>query len=348
MTHLQRHRLESVSDHSGPSSSSSKSDSSDGSVSEICEVMQDWSLDGSDPHSHPMQLHHPNNHQHHLLHNPHHHHHHHHHNHHRHQPHHRTSILSTHDHLQQSQEQQQQQHQQQQHMGGMISPNSSYTHEDVDEQDDDLEYTKHDLISLDNGVITDYERAQVESFFSGLGTEVYVSSSLANLYERLGKEDWRLVFTGIPVLLHDKGSTRSRCTPRVSFVLAERGTCFALWKDTIDNLSDYKVAAAAFHTMCLSADHRKVIGFSFDSNQAAREMWVRVEELTSNPENIALSAPGRKRKTQKRAKPIVLPPKSQISQPCQFNHVTSVTTSDTQRYFSLQAFVSAPVKHRSP
>uniref|UniRef100_A0A182TS98 WH1 domain-containing protein n=1 Tax=Anopheles melas TaxID=34690 RepID=A0A182TS98_9DIPT len=178
--------------------------------------------------------------------------------------------------------------------------------------------------------------------------QVYVSSSLANLYERVGKEDWRLVFTGIPVLLHDKGSTRSRCTPRVSFVLAERGTCFALWKDTIDNLSDYKVAAAAFHTMCLSADHRKMIGFSFDSNQAAREMWVRVEELTSNPENIALSAPGRKRKTQKRAKPIVLPPKSQISQPCQFNHVTSVTTSDTQRYFSLQAFVSAPVKHRSP
>uniref|UniRef100_A0A182W7J7 WH1 domain-containing protein n=1 Tax=Anopheles minimus TaxID=112268 RepID=A0A182W7J7_9DIPT len=342
MTHLQRHRLESVSDHSGPSSSSSKSDSSDGSASEICEVMQEWSLDGSDPQSHPMQLHHHNNHQH-LLHHQHHHHHHH-HNHHRHQPHHRT-LLTTHEHLQHQQTQHQQQQQQQQQL---ISPNSSYTQEDVDEQDDDLEYSKHDLISLDNGIITDYERAQVESFFSGLGTEVYVSSSLANLYERVGKEDWCLVFTGIPVLLHDKGSTRSRCTPRVSFVLAERGTCFALWKDTIDNLSDYKVAAAAFHTMCLSADHRKVIGFSFDSNQAAREMWVRVEELTSNPENIALSAPGRKRKTQKRPKPIVLPPKSQISQPCQFNHVTSVTTGDTQRYFSLQAFVSAPMKHRSP
>ncbi|EDS26580.1 Misexpression suppressor of ras [Culex quinquefasciatus] len=315
-------------------------------------------------------------------------------------------------------------------------------------------------------------------------TTVYVSTSLANLYESVGKEDWRLVYTGIPVLLHDKGCTRSRCTPRVSFVLAERGTCFALWKDTIDNLSDYKVAAAAFHTMCLSAVsqkptcprqffgelagvrfdpadlelsgraearslslllvaavclhftssmkkafqeerehkanskhkpdvakqhmsrpmklskicssngcanwrkwhsvpclgllvdeigriedviksrpiqpakrevtvvlayHRKVIGFSFDSNQAAREMWVRVEELISNPENIALSAPGRKRKSKKKpAKPIVLPPKSQISQPCQFHHVTSVTTGDTQRYFSLQAFVAPPVKHRAP
>ncbi|XP_058057710.1 uncharacterized protein LOC131208824 isoform X3 [Anopheles bellator] len=296
MTHLQRHRLESVSDHSGgsaPSSSSSKSsDSSDGSASEICEQS---SLQQHLGHVRPLPV---------------------------------------------------------AGLGGHIpSPDASYTQEDVGdepEDDEELEYSKHDLISLDSGIITDYERGQIESFFSGLGTEVYVSSSLANLYERVGKEDWRLVFTGIPVLLHDKGSTRSRCTPRVTFVLAERGTCFALWKDTIDNLSDYKVAAAAFHTMCLSADHRKVIGFSFDSNQAAREMWVRVEELTSNPENIALSAPGRKRKTQKRAKPIVLPPKSQISQPCQFNHVTSVTTNDTPRYFSLQAFVTAPVKHRAP
>lgn len=60
------------------------------------------------------------------------------------------------------------------------------------------------------------------------------------------------MYTGIPVLLHDKGSARSRTLPRVTFVLAERGSCFALWKDTIDNLSDYKVGGPAFHTMCLS------------------------------------------------------------------------------------------------
>lgn len=331
MTHLQqRHRLESVSDHSASAapSTSSKSDSSDGSASEICEAIHEWSLDAaSESQSIPSSqnsstgesststsssggggLRH--------------HHHHHHHHHHR-----------------QSQQQLLQQQQKQ-----FPALNGNYINED----DNELEYSKHDLISLDGGMITDFERAQVESFFSGLGTEVYVSTSLANLYESLGKDDWRLVYTGIPVLLHDKGCTRSRCTPRVSFVLAERGTCFALWKDTIDNLSDYKVAAAAFHTMCLSADHRKIIGFSFDSNQAAREMWVRVEELISNPENIALSVPGRKRKSKKTAKPIVLPPKSQISQPCQFHHVTSVTTNDTPRYFSLQAFVAPPVKHREP
>lgn len=318
MTHLQRHRLESVSDNSAPSTSS-KSDSSDGSASEICEVIHEWSLD-SESQSIPSQNSSGSS----TSSGSHHHHHHHHQHHHR------------------GHSRQQEQQIQQAHLAGL---NGNYINED----DNELEYSKHDLISLDSGMITDFERAQVESFFSGLGTEVYVSTSLANLYESIGKEDWRLVYTGIPVLLHDKGCTRSRCTPRVSFVLAERGTCFALWKDTIDNLSDYKVAAAAFHTMCLSADHRKVIGFSFDSNQAAREMWVRVEELISNPENIALSAPGRKRKSKKTSsKPIVLPPKSQISQPCQFHHVTSVTTDDTQRYFSLQAFVAPHVKHRAP
>lgn len=83
--------------------------------------------------------------------------------------------------------------------------------------------------------------------------QVFVCPSLANLYESIGKNDWRLIYTGIPVLLHDKGSARSRGLPRVTFVLAERGTCFALWKDTIDNLSEYKVSGAAFHTMCLSS-----------------------------------------------------------------------------------------------
>lgn len=89
-----------------------------------------------------------------------------------------------------------------------------------------------------------------------------------------------------------------------------------------------------------------MIGFSFDSNQAAREIWHTVEKLTSDPTNISLSVPGRKRKQPKRAKAAPLPPKSQISHPCQFHHVTSVTVDDTPRYFSLQAFVPAAATQR--
>lgn len=89
--------------------------------------------------------------------------------------------------------------------------------------------------------------------FFFLNFQVYVCPSLANLYESVNKNEWRLKYTGVPVLLHDKGSARSRCVPRVTFILAERGSSFALWQDTIDNLSAYRVAGPAFHTMCLSS-----------------------------------------------------------------------------------------------
>jgi hypothetical protein len=88
----------------------------------------------------------------------------------------------------------------------------------------------------------------------------------------------------------------------------------------------------------LFTDHSKIIGFSFDSTDAATEFWQSVERLISNPENIALSAPGRKRKT-KPVKQKPLPPKSQISLPCQFSHVTNVSLTDTDRYHSLQIFM---------
>lgn len=86
-------------------------------------------------------------------------------------------------------------------------------------------------------------------------------------------------------------------------------------------------------------DHSKLIGFSFDSNDAAEEFWQNMERLISDPENIALSAPGRKRKKTKKPKAKPLPPKSQISLPCQFSHVTQVLVEDISRYYSLQAFV---------
>lgn len=80
-----------------------------------------------------------------------------------------------------------------------------------------------------------------------------ICPSLANLYEASERNVWQLKFTGVPVLLHDKGSARSRGVPRVTLILAERGSCFALWQDKIDNLSDYRITGPAFHTMCLSS-----------------------------------------------------------------------------------------------
>lgn len=168
-----------------------------------------------------------------------------------------------------------------------------------------------------------------------------MSGSLANLYTKSTTDsEWQLKYTGIPLILLDVGEARSRNKRRIQIVLAERGSCFMLWRDTIDNLSSYQVAGNAFHTMCFSTDHTLQIGFSFDTVQAANEMWLEIEKLVACPENISLSVPGKKkRKEKKQFKPVPLPPKSHISQPCCFQHVTSVDQEDRARYYSLKEYV---------
>lgn len=164
--------------------------------------------------------------------------------------------------------------------------------------------------------------------------------------------DWQLKFTGIPVVLLDLGGTKSRRLRRIQLILAERGTGFTLWSDTIDNLSNYEAAGPTFHTMRTSSDHRQIAGLSFDSADAAQQLYRHIETLTSDPANIRLSAPKRskssllrfwsgKGSTSSSKKSAKLPPprKCDISQPCFFQHVTSVDSTDRGKFFSLQALV---------
>lgn len=172
---------------------------------------------------------------------------------------------------------------------------------------------------------------------------------MANMYMHdpsTPEGSWELKFTGIPVVLYDSGETRSRDKPRIQILLVERGTAFALWQDTIDNLTSYKVSSQGFHTMCLSTDHTRLVGLSFDCAEAAHELWSHIDRLTSDPENIRLSGPGARtkhgRKQKHRPPPARrLPDKANISQPCCFQHVTNVEVSDRSRYLSLQNLVPA-------
>ncbi|XP_011314735.1 uncharacterized protein MESR3 [Fopius arisanus] len=194
--------------------------------------------------------------------------------------------------------------------------------------------------------VTQPEREQLEAFFRGLKSQVYVCESLANLYLGSASQaqgNWELRFTGIPIVVLDLGETRSRSKRQIQILLAERGTCFTLWRETIDNLSSYKVSGPAFHTMCLSSDHTRLAGLSFDNAKAANDLWQHIERLVSCPENISLSVPGKNKKKSKKPPPkkFVPPAKSNISQPCQFQHMTSVDAADRSRYFSLQTLVPA-------
>jgi len=208
--------------------------------------------------------------------------------------------------------------------------------------------------------ITEKDRMRIEYALKGRKTTVYVSDSLANLYvmkkasgsrSQIGSggetDTWDLKYTGVPVLLLDSGETKSRDKRRIQIVLAEFGTGLALWKDVIDNLTNYKATEGSliFHTMHLSSDHTKIIGLSFDDEESAVNFSNRVDKLTSDFANISLSGSKTKAKNKKdkskgsKLVKYVKPKKSEISQPCCFTHVSSLSSKDRGRLSSLQHFI---------
>ena len=134
----------------------------------------------------------------------------------------------------------------------------------------------------------------------------------------------------------------------------EKGTCFTLWQDVVDNLTRYSSTNdGLFHTLHLSTDHSIRVGLSFDSKMAAQDFHNKVLHLTNDPANVALKGPRRTlgngkshyyldnlpNKNVEQKKNHKIPNKMDISQPCGFQHVVSVSSSDFKKYFSLQTFV---------
>jgi hypothetical protein len=90
-----------------------------------------------------------------------------------------------------------------------------------------------------------------------------------------------------------------------------------------------------------------------DSKTAAQDFHNKVLHLTNDPANIALKGPRRQlapvkshyyldnlpTKNTDQKKNNKIPNKMDISQPCGFQHVVSVSQSDFKKYFSLQTFV---------
>lgn len=209
--------------------------------------------------------------------------------------------------------------------------------------------------------VSSLDIAAIESTYKGHKTKVFVCQSLANLYTcpkistmSNSVSNWVLTFTGVPVLLLDLGMTRSRTKRQIQLLLVEKGTCFTLWQDVVDNLTRYSSTNdGLFHTLHLSTDHSVRVGLSFDSKMAAQDFHNKVLHLTNDPANVALKGPRRtlgagkshyyldnlpnKNVDQKKSQKI--PNKMDISQPCGFQHVVSVSSSDFKKYFSLQTFV---------
>ncbi|XP_054719599.1 uncharacterized protein LOC129229332 isoform X1 [Uloborus diversus] len=213
-------------------------------------------------------------------------------------------------------------------------------------EDPAVDYDDDDYVQEDHGELSEQDIVQVEVFFRSHKTYVSVCHCLANLYFTMADQktkEWELARTGIPVLLLDKGDTKARNKRMLQIVLAEKGSGFVLWKDIIDNLSNYKAEeSCTFHTMYLSSDHRKMAGLSFDIPDAAEKFLREIEQLTSDPLNISLSVPKQKKKKQKAPKKekVKQPRKCDISTPCCFQHVTNVALDDKKKLFSMATLLS--------
>ncbi|CAH1250053.1 Hypp8744 [Branchiostoma lanceolatum] len=181
---------------------------------------------------------------------------------------------------------------------------------------------------------TDHDVLQIESAFRSYKTEVFVCAGLANLYfasvqDMADMQGWKYHSTGIPTVVFDTGDCPRR-KRKLRILLAERGTGFILWQDSVDNYTNYKAPDKGFHTMMVSTDRRKLAGFSFDDEMAASDFLRTIWTLTTNPDVVS---PMRTREKKHRKKEggkvkFKLPKKCDISQPCCFQHIIAVEEKD--------------------
>ena len=215
--------------------------------------------------------------------------------------------------------------------------------------------------------ITDQDINQVEIFYRSQQTQVFVCKSLTNMYlsapkqtqsqvqtpthtqgsgdkkksggsttnapqpqipphpSDIAKDEWDFSQTGIPVLVLDTGEHRRG--RKLRLVLAEKGTGFTLWQDEVSHHTRYRTPHTNFHTISISTDLSRLVGFSFDEGDAATEFAEQFRTLVENSEEDLLNA-GKKNK-KKEKKPKFKPPKKiDISQPCCFVHVTKLERPD--------------------
>ncbi|KAK2162748.1 hypothetical protein LSH36_92g02035 [Paralvinella palmiformis] len=192
--------------------------------------------------------------------------------------------------------------------------------------------------------LIEQELLQVEMFYRSHKTDVFVCQSLANLYFgnirssgsparsvcHIDSGQWQFFKSGIPVLVLDSGQSRRK--RKLNIILAERGTGFTLWRDTMNHLTNYTSPQSTFHTMHLSSDHTKLAGFRFVDASAAVDFYHRIFKLVSDPNddvlNLSGANKGKKNAKHKDKKKYKAPTKADISTPCCFTHITKLDRAD--------------------
>lgn len=200
---------------------------------------------------------------------------------------------------------------------------------------------------------------KVESAYRSIGAQVFAARSSCDLYittaERLSKlEDWILFQQGLPVWLFNSGTNPKRSS-RLSLILAEFGSGFPIWQDTINSYSEIKLAREQHITFRLS-DRVTLAVMRFYDILASKEFFSFYERLRSdsrhqhvfgtsstNSSHQRSSSCGSILKSSRKALKNIS--KSSISNPCQFQHITSLQIQDRNHLISLDQCLLSSQNH---
>ncbi|ESO12599.1 hypothetical protein HELRODRAFT_124357, partial [Helobdella robusta] len=181
--------------------------------------------------------------------------------------------------------------------------------------------------------LTEHDLLQVETFYKGHKTEVYVSTCMAAVFLSSSgcNSNWTFHKEGIPVFVLDSGESRRQ--KRLHIVLAEKGTAFPMWRDVLTHLSQYRIGQEPnFHIMNSSKDHSKHVGIRFYDAMSANLFYSHYVRITNDGEDDVLDLSNSRKKMKsktgnrhspKSANKLAFK-KSDISQPCCFTHITKI------------------------
>lgn len=184
--------------------------------------------------------------------------------------------------------------------------------------------------------LTEKDIFKIKLSLSCLSNRVVVCGATASLYfwqppsVESPSNQWTLARSGVPVLVVSTGDCGDRNPKGVYLSLVERDSGFATWKEALTTSSNYREQQKNFHTLNLSNADGTMAGFRFNCEEAANAFLKDVEAAaqeistaTSVPELNKLSTNTSKERFKKFRKL----KKVEISTPCLFSHVTSITAS---------------------
>jgi hypothetical protein len=189
--------------------------------------------------------------------------------------------------------------------------------------------------------ITRRDISRIDLFYRGRETDVIVCSCLVDMRMGMPAKDglmstWDLMCTGVPVFVLNTGLWKRR--RELNLILADRETGFPIWQDKITYLTNYQEVTPVLHTMHVSNQLRKMVGLTFYCEGAAAEFLARFRQMTSDPNDDLWKVSTGKQEKKKKVKKTKFkkPSKKDISQPCNFTHITRVDPGDRTLYDSFQ------------